>query len=56
MNIIKLTGEDNYTLEQKLTGHSLFVFKVIEIRENELISVSYDKAMKKWEMKNNKFE
>ena len=29
---------------------------VVEIRENELISVSYDKTMKKWELKNNKFE
>ena len=29
---------------------------MIEIRENELISVSYDKTMKKWELKNNKFE
>ena len=56
MNVIKLIGEDKYNLEQKLTGHSDSVMNVIEIRENELISVSYDKTMKKWELKNNKFE
>ena len=55
MNIIKLIGEDKYNLEQKLTGHSNNVWNVIEIRENELISVSYDKTMKKWKLKNNKF-
>ena len=56
MNIIKLIDENKYNLEQKLTGHSGYVYKVIEIRENELISVSWDKTMKKWELKNNKFE
>ena len=56
MNVIKLIGEDKYNLEQKLTEHSHYVWNVIEIRENELISVSCDKAMKKWELKNDKFE
>ena len=56
MNIIKLIDENKYNLEQKLTGHSSTVMDVIEIRENELISVSTDKTMKKWEFKNNKFE
>ena len=56
MNIIKLIDENKYNLEQKLTGHSSYVCNVEEIRENELISVSYDKTMKKWEIKNNKFE
>ena len=56
MNIIKLIDENKYNLEQKLTGHSNSVMNVIEIRENELISVSYDKTMKKWEIKNNKYE
>ena len=56
MNIIKLIDEDKYNLEQKLTGHTSGVYNVIEIRENELISVSSDKTMKKWELKNNKFE
>ena len=57
MNIIKLIGEDKYNLEQKLTGHSSFISNVDEIRENELISVSYDKTMKIWEIKKeNKFE
>ena len=57
MNIIKLINEDKYILEQKLIGHNHSVWNVIEIRENELISVSYDKTMKKWEIKNdNKYE
>ena len=56
MNIIKLIDEDKYNLEQKLTGHNNYVSNVIEIGENQLISVSYDKTMKKWEIKNNKFE
>ena len=56
MNIIKLIGEDKYNLEQKLTGHTGYLWHVIELRENELISISYDKTMKKWEFKKNKFE
>ena len=56
MNIIKLINEDKYNLDQKLQGHSSYVWNVIEIRDNELISVSYDKTMKKWELKNNQFE
>ena len=56
MNIIKLIDENKYNLEQKLTGHSSSVWNVIEIRDNELISVSLDNTMKKWEIKNNKFE
>ena len=56
MNIIKIIGDDNYNLEQKLIGHTNCVINVIEIRENELISVAYDKLMKKWEIKNDKFE
>ena len=56
MNIIKLINEDKYNLDQKLQGHSNSVCNVIEIRDNELISVSYDKTMKKWEIKNNQFE
>ena len=56
MNIIKLINEDKYNLDQKLQGHSSSVYNVIEIRDNELISVSYDKTMKKWELKNNQFE
>ena len=56
MNIIKLINEDKYNLDQKLQGHSHYVLNVIEIRDNELISVSYDKTMKKWELKNNQFE
>ena len=56
INIIKLIGEDKYNLEQKLTGHTSYALNVIEVRENELISVSYDKTMKKWEIKNDKYE
>ena len=56
MNVIKLIGEDKYNLKQKLNGHTNYVRKVIELRENELISVSWDKTIKKWEFINNNFE
>ena len=57
MNIIKLIDKDKYLLEQKLTGHNSDVCNVIEVRDNELISVSQDNTMKKWEIiNNNKFE
>ena len=57
MNIIKLLKEDKYSIEQKITGHKSSIMNVIEIKNNELISVSCDKEMKKWEIKNdNKFE
>ena len=56
MNIIKLIDENQYNLEQKLTGHNSYVINVIEIRENELVSVSHDKKMKLWEFKKDKFE
>ena len=45
MNIIELIDENKYNIEQKLAGHGDFVCKIIEIRENELISVSSDKTM-----------
>ena len=51
MNIINLIDENKYNLEQKLIGHTSYIYNVIEIRENELISVSWDKTMKKWELK-----
>ena len=57
MSIIKLIGEDKYQIEQILQGHTSNIRKVIEIKENELISVSYDKTMKIWKLNNeNKFE
>ena len=57
MNIIKLIDKDKYQLEQKLTGHNNYVWNVIELRDSELISVSCDNTMKRWEIKNNnKFE
>ena len=56
MNIIQLIDENKYNFEQKLAGHGDFVCNIVEIRENELISVSGDKTMKQWVLKNNKFE
>ena len=43
-------------MRQKLTGHSDPVYNVIEIRDNELVSVSGDKTMKKWEIIDNNYE
>ena len=57
MKIIKLIEDDDYIIEQTIEEHNNWVYKVIEIKENELISVSYDKTMKIWELNNeNKFE
>ena len=56
MNIIKLIDENKYDIEQKLAGHGDLVCNIVEIRENEFISISGDKTMKKWELKNDKFE
>ena len=57
MKIIKLINDDNYQIEQTLKKHSNFICKVIENKENVLISISFDKTMKIWELNNeNKFE
>ena len=39
MKIIKLIGEDKYKIDQILKGHDNDVCKIIEIKENELISI-----------------
>ena len=52
MNVIKLIN-DKYNFEQKLIGHTEYVSGVIEIRTNELISVSGDSTMKLWNLNNN---
>ncbi len=46
MKIIKLIGVDNYKIEQTLKGHTHYVYKIIEIKDCELISISYDKTIK----------
>ena len=57
MKIIKLIGENKYQIEQTLQAHTNEVCKVIEIKENELISVSRDITMKIWKLNNeNKFQ
>ena len=49
--------EDKYQIDQTLEGHTGTVYKAIEIKENELISLSYDKTMKIWKLNNeNTFE
>ena len=53
IKVIKLIGEDEYEIEQTLQGHKSYVCRVIEIKENELISMSYDKTLKIWELKIN---
>ena len=49
MKIIKLIGEDKYQIEQTLQGHINSVNKIIEIKENELISIS---RVKQWKYGN----
>ena len=49
MQIIQLNKYD-YKLEQNLKGHSDIIKKVIEINENMIISISYDKTIIIWEL------
>ena len=49
MKIIQL-NKNEYKLEQTLKGHSDIVKKVIEINDNILISISYDKTIIIWEL------
>ena len=47
----------NIKLNKHYKGRTNEVYKIIEIKENELISISYDKTMKIWKLNNeNKFE
>ena len=46
MKIIKKINENNYKLLQILNKHISFMNKVIEIKENELISISMDNTFK----------
>ena len=48
IKIIKLINENKYQIEQTLIGHTEDVLKAIEIKKNELISISRDKLMKIW--------
>ena len=52
MKIIKLIGEEKYKVDQNLEGHLGSVYKIIAIRDNELISISLDKTMKIWIINN----
>ena len=52
MKIIQL-NKNEYKLEQTLKGHSDIVKKVIEINDNILISISYDKTIIIWELDKN---
>ena len=54
MKLIKLIRKDKYEIQQILKGHSNTVYKVIEIKNNELISISWDKTMKIWILNNKK--
>ena len=48
MKVINLVNDDNYEIKQTLIGHNNSVMKVIEIRNNELISISREQNMKIW--------
>ena len=53
MKIIELINEEKYKVIQILNHHSP-IFKIIEIKNNELISISEDGVMKVWILNNNK--
>ena len=42
MNVIKLSVDNNYDVIQVLKEHKDYVYKIIEIKENEYISISKD--------------
>ena len=48
MKIIKLISDNKYEIHQTLNGHTNDVFKTIEIRNQELISISRDQTIKIW--------
>ena len=57
INVIKLINEEQYQIEEILLENKGIICKVIEIRNNELISISSDKTFKVWMIKKeNKFE
>ena len=53
MKVIKLLGEKSYKVEQSLDEHSDFVYKIIEVKKNKFVSISKDKSMRIWELKDN---
>ena len=48
IKITKLINKKKYEIEQTLIGHTEDVLKAIEIKKNELLSISRDKLMKIW--------
>ena len=50
INVIKLIGDEQFNVEQTFRNHSQSVRKIIEIKENILISISRDKSMKIWKI------
>ena len=48
INVIKLIGDSNYKLEQTLKGHDDYVYKMIEMKEKEYVSISKDTKIIKW--------
>ncbi len=48
MKIIELINNNKYKIKQILIGHTRDVMKVIEIKTNELISISSDNTIKIW--------
>jgi len=55
IKVIKLINENKYQIDQNIKGHSSFCRKVIEIKNNELISISFDNTMRIWKFNENKF-
>ena len=53
--MIKLKGKKEKELLQAITDHSENVLKVLECKENNIISSSYDKTMKIFTLENGKY-
>ena len=52
MNVIKLIEDNNYDIIQVLKEHSDYVYKMIEIKKNEYISISKDTKYVIWKINN----
>ena len=51
MEILSVTDDDNINIEQILKSHESSVYKVIEIDDETLISISSDLTFKVWKKK-----
>ena len=55
LKIYEINNNNNYNLIHILEGHNKIARKVIELKDNKLISFSDDKTIKIWNHNNDKY-